>query len=189
MKAINDRVFCKVAFIGAQGKIVLASETIDNGKLKLNIGKVLSAGDGVTLRTGEVLPVKVKEGDVVIWEQFGAIHFEVLGPSVICVRAEDIGGILDEVDWKGKYMFDDVEIEAYKKKIEDEREEFDRKKKEAQANIKEKAIYRCVDNPACSDRWKEYEKEVGTYSCDCGSILTEKQKVAQLFNGEGFAKG
>ncbi len=118
MRAINDRVIIRVGYmVESAGKLVLASDTIDNGRIALNIGKVISAGEGVTLRTGELIPVKVKEGDVIVWEQFGAIRFEVLGPDVVCVRSEDIGAVLDETEYKDRYLFDTEEVKAYKEKL------------------------------------------------------------------------
>lgn len=175
MQAINDRVIIRVGFmIESRGGIVLASETIDNGRIALNIGKVISCGQGVTLRTGEFIPVCVKEGDVIVWEQFGAIRFEVLGPDIVCVRSEDIGAVLKESEWKGRYLFEPEEVEAYKNKLEKDREEVRRVQIESQVEVDKKATYQCWKDE-CRQKTKDIERKLGDDICDaCGNQMREK---------------
>jgi chaperonin GroES len=101
MRALNDRVIVKMANMPEKtaGGILIPKGTIKDGEAKINIGKVISCGDGMVLRTGEVVACKVKAGDVIVWEQFGGIRFEILGPRFVCVRSEDIGGILDKSEY------------------------------------------------------------------------------------------
>lgn len=101
MQALNDRVICKLSNMPekTKGGVILPVQNFQDGEAKINIGKVLSAGDGLVLRNGEVIKVKVKPGDVIVWEQFGALRFEILGPRTVCIRSEDIGAVLD----KGEY--------------------------------------------------------------------------------------
>lgn len=176
MRAINDRVIIRAGcMMESLGGIVLASSTIDNGRLALNIGKVVSCGDGVTLRTGEVIPVKVKPGDVVVWEQFGAIRFEVLGPDVVCVRAEDIGAVLDEAEWKGRYLFEPEEVAAYKKRLEDEREAALRKRREAEQKNMDKTMvtFQCWEE-ICKTKGEKFERPRNDDKCrSCGSKMKE----------------
>ena len=187
MKATNDRIICKLAYMpeSTSGKIILAQTTIDNGKTKLNIGKVLSVGPGMTLRTGEFIPNCVKEGDVVVWEQFGAIEFEVVGKDIVCTRSEDVGCILEESEWKGRYLFDDNEIQEHQNKILKERVEFENKIKEAQEKQVYMYIYRCTLNANCENRWVEFELPRGEHACKtCGSEMKEKGSAMVIVTGE-----
>lgn len=110
MIAQNDRVIAKMANMPEKttGGIYLPQQKFEDGKAKINIGIVLSAGPGMTLRTGEYVPVNVKKDDVIVWEQFGGLQFEILGPRTICIRAEDIGAVLDKSEYDLGW-FDDYE--------------------------------------------------------------------------------
>lgn len=110
MKALNDRVICKLCNMPdkTKGGILLPKQAFQDGEAKINIGRVISAGDGMMLRNGEIIPVKVKEGDVIVWEQFGALRMEILGPRTVCVRSEDIGAILDKTEYDDGW-FEDFE--------------------------------------------------------------------------------
>ena len=101
MIALNDRVIAKVSNMPekTKGGIILPTQNFQEGQAKINIGKVLAAGPGLTLRNGEVIKVPVKAGDVIVWEQYGALRFEILGPKIVCIRAEDIGAILDSSEY------------------------------------------------------------------------------------------
>jgi chaperonin GroES len=101
MKALNDRVICKLANMPekTKGGILLPDQAFKDGEAKINIGLVVSAGEGVTLHNGEKISVGVKKGDVIAWEQFGALRMEILGPKMVCVRSEDIGGQLEEGEY------------------------------------------------------------------------------------------
>lgn len=172
MKAINDRVIIRVGYVPeSSGGIVLAQTTIDNGRLAFNVGKVIAAGPGVTLRTGEFIPVCVKKDDIVVWEQFGAVRFEVIGPGIVCVRAEDIGGILDEEEWKGKYLFEPDEIEAHQKRLEDERQAYLQKLRQEQAEMASLSVFKCM-NKKCYNIGKEHRLEPGEHNCpDCNEPM------------------
>ena len=80
MKALNDRVICRLCNMPdkTKGGILLPKQAFQDGEAKINMGRVISAGDGMVLRNGEIIPVKVKEGDVIVWEQFGALRMEIL---------------------------------------------------------------------------------------------------------------
>jgi|SRR6185369_1262404 len=174
MIAVNDRVICRVAYMpeSTSGKIILATSAVDNGKTKLNVGKVISAGPGILLRTGEWIPNIVKKDDVIVWESFGAIQFEVIGKDVVCTRSEDIGCVLEESEWKGKYMFDDAEIEAYEKRLDEDR----RAAREAVADKPRTPMvtFQCWNND-CRDKLKKVERIwAGDHVCEtCGTSMRE----------------
>ena len=148
MKAMNDRVIARVGYMPeSTGGIILAATTMTDGQMKLNIGKVLAVGPGLTLRSGEFIPVGVKEGDIITWEQYGGIQYEVLGKNIVCIRSEDVGVILDRPDEYSHYLFTDEEIEAYRKQEQDKMEEIKRKQLEAAASFAKTAKhYICVNN-------------------------------------------
>ncbi len=111
MEALNDRVICKLANMPekTKGGVLLPVQQFQDGEAKINIGKVLKAGPGMVLRNGEVIKVGVKEGDVVVWEQFGALRFEILGPHTVCVRSEDLGAVLSKDEYDDGWFEDFVE--------------------------------------------------------------------------------
>ena len=175
MKAQNDRIIARVGYMKeTSGGIVMASATMDDGKIATNIGRVITAGPGLMLRTGEYLPCVVKEGDVITWEQFGGIRYEILGKDLVCIRSEDIGCVLEPGEYEN-YLFTDEEIENYKRGVEAEREEFARKIREAQNAEKEKkVIYWCWNND-CKDKCEDVERLFGKDQCEtCGAMMKEK---------------
>ncbi len=121
MKALNDRVIVKLGIMPerTQGGIDLPTVAVKDGQAKVNVGRVIAAGGGIQLRTGEFIPVNVKPGDVITWEQFGGILYEILGKNVVCVRAEDIGAVLEPSEYAG-WEFDDSIIQERQEKIQKE---------------------------------------------------------------------
>jgi chaperonin GroES len=130
MIALNDRVIAKVSNMPEKtnGGIILPTQNFQEGQAKINIGRVLAAGPGLTLRNGEVIKVPVKAGDVIVWEQYGALRFEILGPKIVCIRAEDIGAILDPSEYDegwfeefdgGQDAINDDAVSAYAKEQRD----------------------------------------------------------------------
>lgn len=176
MKALNDRVLVKLANMPekTKGGVYLPTANFQDGQAKINIGKVLKAGDGMTLRNGEVVPVKVKEGDVVAWEQFGGLRFEILGPKIVCIRSEDIGAILEVGEYDDGW-FEEFEGGQSKEHL-DNIKKFKAEAVEAVLqNSKRK--FKCPNNE-CKVYDQIIEKEIvgpGFSNCEyCGSWLREE---------------
>jgi chaperonin GroES len=170
LRALNDRVIAKVGwFPETVSGIAMAGQTLVDGQAKTNLGKVIAVGPGVTLRTGERIDVSVKVGDIISWEQFGGLRYEILGENVVCIRSEDIGCVLDESEHAG-WLFDESEIA----KVKNERAAAVTKKTDEMKNTvveDKKTIYRCVDRD-CKDNGKEQERVIGDRTCGgCGGYM------------------
>lgn len=58
-------------------------------------GKVVAVGIGKTLDNGNVVPVTVKKGDVVIFGKYSGTEVKVNGHEYVIMREDDIMGIVD----------------------------------------------------------------------------------------------
>lgn len=180
MKALNDRVLVKLANMPekTKGGVYLPTTNFQDGQAKINIGKVLAAGDGMVLRNGEVVPVKVKEGDVIVWEQFGGIRFEILGPKTVCIRSEDIGAILEVGEYEDGW-FEDFADGQEKEHVDN----LNRFREESAAAILSRPrmkTYQCWNND-CKDKLKPVERPEEKDQCEtCGSIMLERQIGPEL---------
>jgi len=63
---------------------------------KLNSGKVVSVGPGARDRTGNLVPVSVKEGDTVLLPEFGGTQVKLGDKEFHLFRDEDILGTLHD---------------------------------------------------------------------------------------------
>jgi len=62
----------------------------DTAQEKPQSGKVVSVGPGKTSEEGKVIPLTVKEGDVVIYAKYGGTELKVDGSEFLIVRESDI---------------------------------------------------------------------------------------------------
>ena len=62
----------------------------DTAQEKPQSGKIVSVGAGKTTDEGKVLPLTVKEGDVVIYAKYGGTELKVDGKEYLIVRESDI---------------------------------------------------------------------------------------------------
>ncbi|KAJ3698116.1 hypothetical protein LUZ61_001821 [Rhynchospora tenuis] len=63
---------------------------------KLNSGKVIAVGPGARDRDGKLVPVIVKEGDVVLLPEFGGTEVKLADKDYVLFRDDDILGTLVE---------------------------------------------------------------------------------------------
>ncbi|XP_073146827.1 10 kDa chaperonin, mitochondrial-like [Henckelia pumila] len=61
---------------------------------KLNSGKVVSVGQGLRDKVGNLIPVSVKEGDTVLLPEYGGTQVKLGEKEYHLYRDEDILGIL-----------------------------------------------------------------------------------------------
>jgi co-chaperonin GroES (HSP10) len=184
VKATNDRLIIQKGYVleRTQGGIILSSGTSADAKVKLNIGKVLSAGSGIKFASGDVVIPACEVGDVVMWEQFGEIMAEVLGDGIVAVRWEDVMAILEPEEYKN-WIFDKVEYDrqqdAFQKELEIRRKEL---QKSEEKMLSETKVYRC-EVPKCGHR-STIRKRVGeSLACEyCGVEMEEvkDKKVAGI---------
>ena len=62
----------------------------DTVKEKPQEGKVIAAGPGKKDDTGEIVPLEVKVGDIVMYKKWGGTEIKVNGKECLLVKEEDI---------------------------------------------------------------------------------------------------
>ncbi len=67
---------------------ILLPETIE--KEKPEQGKIVAAGPGAKDENGNVVPLNVKEGDVVLFTKYGPNEIKINGKEFLIAREEDI---------------------------------------------------------------------------------------------------
>ena len=67
----------------------------DNAKEKPSRGKIIAVGKGRRLDNGEVVPMDVKEGDVVLFGKYAGTEVKVDGKDVVVMREDDIVGVVE----------------------------------------------------------------------------------------------
>ena len=93
---INDNVIIKVEKLEEQivsaGGIVIAQ---NNGQAKPDKGEVMAVGSGRTTLNGEVIPMKIKSGDKIIFNRFAGTEVVVEGDLFLIIKEADILAKLD----------------------------------------------------------------------------------------------
>ncbi|MGQ8820056.1 co-chaperone GroES [Bibersteinia trehalosi] len=93
IRPLHDKVILKREEIETKsaGGIVLTGSAAQ----KSNRGKVLAVGNGRTLDNGTVLPLNVKVGDVVIFNDFAAKEEKIDGKEVLIISEDNILAIVE----------------------------------------------------------------------------------------------
>ena len=58
-------------------------------------GEVIAAGKGKILESGDVRPMDVKVGDVVLFGKYSGTEVKINGEEVLVMREEDIMGVIE----------------------------------------------------------------------------------------------
>ncbi len=66
----------------------------DTAKEKSQKGKVLSVGPG-KFSKGEIVPLSVKVGDIVLYKEYGGEEIKMDGEDVVIIKEEDILAIIE----------------------------------------------------------------------------------------------
>jgi len=88
LKPLGDRVIIEPesAEQTTQSGIVLP----DTAQERPQSGKVLSVGEGRVTDEGKTIPLKVKEGDTVIYAKYGGTEIKLEGKEFLIVKESDI---------------------------------------------------------------------------------------------------
>ena len=93
IKMLFDRVLAKELESKNKTK---SGITLDYGDLNgIKRAKVLSVGSG-TLSNGELNPMQVSVGDIVLYEEFAAVKFKDGDEEYVILKQDDIIGIEEE---------------------------------------------------------------------------------------------
>ena len=94
IRPLHDRVIVKrlEELRTTSGGIVIP----DSAAEKPTRGEVLAVGNGKVLDNGQVRPVQVKVGDVVLFGKYAGNEVKVNGEDVVVMREEDIIGVIED---------------------------------------------------------------------------------------------
>jgi chaperonin GroES len=94
LQPLHDRIIVEAAAKEqtSAGGIILP----DTAQEKPQKGTVLAVGPGKRLDSGQLAPVDVKPGDVVLYGKYSGTEVTVDGKDYVIIRAEDVLGVLEE---------------------------------------------------------------------------------------------
>ena len=72
---------------------ILLPETAERDKPEQ--GKVIAVGPGKKTSSGKIIPLDVKEGDIVLFTKYGPHEIKINGKEYLITREEDILAILE----------------------------------------------------------------------------------------------
>jgi chaperonin GroES len=67
----------------------------DSAKKKQETAKVIAVGPGKRLDDGKILPVDVKEGDVILMDKYSAQEVTIQDVDYVILKADDIIAIIE----------------------------------------------------------------------------------------------
>ena len=93
IRPLHDRVVVrrKEEETTTPGGIVLPGSTAE----KPVQGEILAAGKGKILENGDVRPLDVKVGDIVLFGKYSGTEVKIDGEEVLVMREEDIVGVIE----------------------------------------------------------------------------------------------
>lgn len=93
LQPLHDRIIVEAAAKEqtSAGGIILP----DTAQEKPQRGTVLAVGPGRRLDSGQLAPVDVKPGDVVLYGKYSGTEVTVDGKDYVIIRAEDVLGVLE----------------------------------------------------------------------------------------------
>jgi chaperonin GroES len=93
IQPLHDRIIVEAAAKEEKsaGGIILP----DTAQEKPQRGKVLAVGPGKRLDSGQLAPIDVKEGDVVLYGKYSGTEVTVDGTDYVILRAEDVLAVLE----------------------------------------------------------------------------------------------
>jgi len=68
----------------------------DSAKEKPMQGKVIAVGKGEVSKEGKLIPLEVKEGDMVLFVKYAGTEIKIEGEEHLIVRENDILGIVEQ---------------------------------------------------------------------------------------------
>lgn len=94
LKPLGNRVLAQrlEAQETMKGGIILP----DSAKKKQETAKVVAVGPGKRLEDGNILPMSVKVGDIILMDKYGAQEVSLEDEEYVIVKADDIIAIIEE---------------------------------------------------------------------------------------------
>ena len=95
IKPLHDRIIVKAA--EKEQKTASGIILPDTAQEKPQRGEVIAVGPGKRLDSGQLAPVDVNVGDVVMYGKYSGTEVKVDGEDFIILRAEDVLAVLEGV--------------------------------------------------------------------------------------------
>ena len=92
-KPLYDRVL--VERLEAEEKTAGGLIIPDTAKEKPMKGKVVAVGDGTRNENGQLIPLKVKEGDIIVFGKWAGNEVKIDNTEYLVVKESDIVGIFE----------------------------------------------------------------------------------------------
>ncbi|MBU2513012.1 co-chaperone GroES [bacterium] len=92
IKPLHDRVIVKRN--DAEQKTASGIIIPDTAKEKPQEGTIIAVGKGIRKEDGTVLPLDVKEGDVVLFGKYAGTEIKIAGEELLMMKEDDILGII-----------------------------------------------------------------------------------------------
>ncbi len=92
LKPLEDRVVVKV--LEQEEKTSSGIVLPDTAKEKPSKATVMAVGPGRYDDSGKLLPMPVKEGDIIVFAKYGGVEVKLDGDEYLVLRASDIIGVL-----------------------------------------------------------------------------------------------
>jgi chaperonin GroES len=93
LKPLHDRIIVEAAT--KEEKTASGLYLPDSAQEKPQRGQVLAVGPGKRLDSGQLAPVDVKVGDVVLYGKYGGTEVTVGGKDYVILRADDVLAIAE----------------------------------------------------------------------------------------------
>ena len=95
LKPLYDKIVVKVEETKEQRT---ASGIIipDTAQEKPQVGEVVAVGEGRLLQNGEIKPLKVKEGDYVVFNKYAGTEVELEGEKYLILSEDEVLAILEK---------------------------------------------------------------------------------------------
>ena len=91
-KPLGDRV--AIETLSSEEKTSGGIIIPDTAKEKPLQGKVIAVGDGTRDQNGNVIPLTVKTGDIVIYGKYSTTEVKIDGKEIVVVKESDLMGII-----------------------------------------------------------------------------------------------
>ncbi len=94
IKPLGDRVLVKIVDEDEQvrGGIIIP----DTAKEKPQQGEIVAVGPGKATDDGKVLPMNVKEGNIILFGKYAGTEVKVEGEELMIMNESDIFGIVEK---------------------------------------------------------------------------------------------
>lgn len=93
IKPLHDRVL--VRRLDEETKTAGGIIIPDTAQEKPTKGEIVAAGSGLRDDSGKVIPLDVKQGDVVLFAKWGGTEVKVDGEELLIMKESDILGIIE----------------------------------------------------------------------------------------------